>query len=161
VVREHQRHTRSTTERLVRTGRACVVLATRAVKGTAARRAGTTASRRHRRGPRPNPRAHGEGEVKVSSDYEPIELKKQRRGLPPKHALLRWLDDRRRPNAQLAAMACPTEAWRGETHSWLPQPTTGASNRKENAVLLQFEKGSGGATDPRACGEDGQRGDKG
>jgi hypothetical protein len=26
---------------------------------------------------------HGEGEVKVSSDYEPIEIKKQGRGLPP------------------------------------------------------------------------------
>jgi hypothetical protein len=83
VVREHRRHTARTAEGLVRTGRACVVLATCAVKGTSARRAGKAAPRRHRSGPRPNPRAHGEGEVKVSSDYEPIEQKKQRRGSPP------------------------------------------------------------------------------
>jgi hypothetical protein len=42
------------------------------------------ASRRHRRGHRPNPRAHDEGEVKVSSDYEPIEVKKTRERLTPK-----------------------------------------------------------------------------
>jgi hypothetical protein len=61
----------------------------------------------------------------------------------------------------VAAMARPTEAWRGETQNWLPQLTTGASNRKENAVLLLFEKGSGGATGYVHTAEEGQRGDAG
>jgi hypothetical protein len=68
VVREHQRHTARTVEGLERMGRACVVLAMCAVMGIAASQAGKTASRHHRRGPQSNPRAHGEGEVKVSSD---------------------------------------------------------------------------------------------
>jgi hypothetical protein len=86
VVREHQWLTTRTAEVLVRTGRSRVVLATCAVKRTATHQAGKTVSRRHRRGPRPNPRAHGEGEVKVSSDYELIEIKARER-LTPNHVL--------------------------------------------------------------------------
>jgi hypothetical protein len=52
-------------------------LATWAVQGAAAHRAGKAASRRHRRRPRPNPHAHGKGEVKVSPDYELIEIKSE------------------------------------------------------------------------------------
>jgi hypothetical protein len=47
-------------------------------RGAAAHRADKAASGRHRRSTQPNPHAHGKGDVKVSPDYELIEIKSER-----------------------------------------------------------------------------------
>jgi hypothetical protein len=82
VVREHQWLTTRIAEVLARMGRSRAVLATCAVKRTAAHRASKTASRRRQRGPRPNRRTQGEGEVKLSADSEPIEIRSKGAAYP-------------------------------------------------------------------------------
>jgi hypothetical protein len=75
VVREHQWHTTRTSEVLVRTGRSRAVLATCAVKGTAAHRANTRAPPHLQPCLRPNYDEHQHWKVKGSPRVRAIELR--------------------------------------------------------------------------------------
>jgi hypothetical protein len=75
MVREHHRHTARPAAVLVQTGRSQVVLPTRAVKGTAAHRAGTRAPHHHRPCLRPNYDEHQHWKVTDRPRVRAIELR--------------------------------------------------------------------------------------